>query len=264
MGPSPLSAEIDVTTRALLLLPPSKGKSTGGDGYAFATTLTRGSPLTSGRCEVLAAVVAAAPGLDDAQVVRIGGVRRDQAPATRALLAGLDTAPTMPTHRRYTGIVHGNAGLADLDPSRMDVDVRIVSALMGLVALDEPLPEYRLEFSASLPGLGGIATFWRRHAAEHLRNLATDRRVWDLLPAVHARIWSASTRRDVDCVDVRFLRPDGRPANAARTKVAKGRLAAFLIAHPDVTPREVAGAVDVGPGWTIASEGQGVVATCDL
>jgi cytoplasmic iron level regulating protein YaaA (DUF328/UPF0246 family) len=35
--------------------------------------------------------------------------------------------------------------------------VRIVSALLGLVALDEPVPEYRLEFTATLPGLGGIA-----------------------------------------------------------------------------------------------------------
>lgn len=250
--------------RPLLLLPPSKGKTAGGEGAAFRRTLADDHPLAGARREVLTATVSAAPALEDTRVMRVGGVRRDQVEATRDLLAGLATAPTLPAHRRYRGIVHGNAGLAELDPCALDIDVRIVSALMGLVALDEPLPEYRLEFSASLPDLGGIATFWRGHVGDHLRDLTADRPVWDLLPGEHARVWSPATRRGADVLDVRFQRPDGRPANAARTKVAKGHLAAFLIARPHVSPRELSREADIGPGWTIATDVDGVVATCSL
>ena len=73
-------------------------------------------------------------------------------------------------------------------------------------------------------------------------------------------LWLAGRR---DRREVRFLRPDGRVANAARTKVAKGRLAGWLLAHaaPDVTSAEVADAADPGEGWSLAADGVGLVAT---
>jgi uncharacterized protein len=120
-------------------------------------------------------------------------------------------------------------------------EVLIVSPLLGLAGLDEPVPHDRLELGASLPGLGlpglgGLATFWRDRLPDHLGEVVAARRVWDLLPAEHARVWPAASRGDADVVTVRFVRPDGRAANAARTKVAKGRLAAHLLAHPHVAP----------------------------
>jgi cytoplasmic iron level regulating protein YaaA (DUF328/UPF0246 family) len=190
------------------------------------------------------------------------GVAVNDAPDARRTLRALADAPTMPAHQRYTGVVHGNAGLAEVDPAGAGADVRIVSALMGLVALDEPVPAYRLEFTATLPGLGGpgtgsIATFWRDRLAEELCRAAVGARVWDLLPAEHARMWPVGLREDLDVIGVRFVRPDGRAANAARTKVAKGLLTALLIARPRTT---VAGLLrlapdePLGPGWTLTAE----------
>lgn len=247
--------------RPLLLLPPSKGKSPGGDGPSYGSTLTHGHPLTDARREVLDAVSAHVSDLDDAAVARLAGVGTAKAEAARALLADLPRAPTTPAHRRYTGVVHGNAGLADVDPQALDIDVRIVSALLGLVALDEPVPDYRVEFGATLPGLGGLGPFWRDRVAAHLGESAAGRRVWDLLPAEHRRIWSAKIRGSLDVVEVAFLRPDGRPANAARTKVAKGRFAAALLGRPDLTPRRVARAIHLGEGWRVTSSSGAVTAT---
>jgi cytoplasmic iron level regulating protein YaaA (DUF328/UPF0246 family) len=177
----------------------------------------------------------------------------------------------MPANRRYTGIVHGNAGLAAVDPAAAPADVRIVSALLGLVALDEPVPAYRLEFNATLPGVGGLAGFWRDHVCEELLRVAGGARVWDLLPAEHARIWPDGLRDELDVVGVRFVRPDGRAANAARTKVAKGLLAAHLLATPRSTASAVVRAVaaarakgapgPLGPGWEAAQDAGGLVAT---
>jgi uncharacterized protein len=246
--------------RPVILLPPSKGKALGGCGRPYARTLARGS-LAAHRRELLAAAVSSAAERDDAVLARRCGVAVRDAPGARAMLRGLADAPTMPAHQRYAGIVHGNAGLATVDPATAGADVRIVSALLGLVALDDPVPAYRLEFAATLPGLGAsrtgsVATFWRDRLAEELCRTAGGARVWDLLPAEHARMWPAELREELDVIGVRFVRPDGRAANAARTKVAKGLLAALLLARPRTT---IAGLLrlapdePLGPGWTLTA-----------
>lgn len=256
--------------RPVILLPPSKGKAPGGSGRAYGRTLVR-NPLAAPRRTVLEAAVASAAERDDAVLARRCGVAERDAADARRMLRGLPDAATMPAHRRYTGVVHGNAGLAAADPSDVPADVRIVSALLGLVALDEPVPAYRLELTATLPGVGGLAGFWRDHVCEELLRVAGGARVWDLLPAEHARIWPDGLREELDVVGVRFVRPDGRAANAARTKVAKGLLTAHLLATPRSTAsavvRAVAGARakglpgPLGAGWEVAVGEDGLVAT---
>jgi len=256
--------------RPTILLPPSKGKASGGSGRAYARTLTR-HPLAEARRELLAAAVASASERDAAVVARRCGVAQRDAAAARTLLRGLPDAPTMPAQQRYTGVVHGNARLASVDVASAGAEVRIVSALMGLVALDEPVPEYRLEFAATLPELGSIATFWRERVCEELLRVAGGGRVWDLLPAEHARVWPNGLRDELDVVGVRFVRPDGRAANAARTKVAKGLLAAHLLADPRSTPSGLVRSADrartrglegpLGPGWEVALAEGGIEAT---
>lgn len=251
-----------MSPRPLVLLPPSKGKADGGDGPAFGTTVPGDHPLGAARRTLLDTLVEAAIGLDHAQLARLCGVGVAKAGEQRDHLVDLATAPTLPAHQRYTGIVHGNAGLGELDPTTAGADVRIVSALLGLVALDESVPAYRLEVNGSLPGLGGLGTWWREHLADHLRDLGAERAVWDLLPGEHRRLISSEvcnawSRRH----EVRFVRPDGRPANAARTKVAKGRLAAHLVAHPHDELDEVAARADLGEGWRLATDGADLVAT---
>ena len=247
--------------RPLLLLPPSKGKAPGGHGPPYPRCLAAGDPLTQARRTVVDALTAAVPTLSDRDLARLAGVRAKDVPVARAELAELTSAPTLPAHRRYTGVVHGNAGLADVAPAGLDLDVRIVSGLAGLVALDELLPPYRVEFAASLTPLGGLATWWRDQLREHLRELTAGRVVWDLLPGEHARIWDREVRRDAHVVEVAFVRPDGRAANAARTKVCKGRLAAFLLAHPATDPAGLVDAADPGPGWQLTQDEDRVTAT---
>jgi uncharacterized protein len=245
----------------LLLLPPSKGKADGGDGPAYASTIPADHPLAEPRRAVVDAVAADVPHLDDRALARLAGVASRDVAAPRAALPELAAAPTLPAHRRYTGVVHGNAGLAELVPSTTEVAVRIVSALLGVAALDEPVPHYRLELAASTPTLGGLGPFWRDALADHLATLGRDARVWDLLPGEHRRVWTPAVRDALDVVDVRFHRPDGRAANAARTKVAKGRLAAAVLAEPTLAPEDLPTAVDLGEGWKLTAEGPVVTAT---
>ncbi|MCC5948658.1 MAG: peroxide stress protein YaaA [Nitriliruptoraceae bacterium] len=248
---------------ALVLLPPSKGKRDGGDGPAFGAVLEHAQPLHDARRAVAAAAMVAGAQLDDAGIVRVAGVRRTHVDDGRARLTGLDALPTLPAHRRYDGIVHANADLDALDPAEAAAEGCIVSALLGLVRLDEPVPAYRLEFPASLPELGGLATFWRREAADELRARTAGRPVWDLLPGEHARIWPRGVTDTIDHRPVAFQRPDGRAANAARTKVAKGRIAGWLLRHAgtvDLDAATLAEAIDPGEDWTLQADGAGLLA----
>lgn len=248
--------------RPVVLLPPSKGKADGGDGPAYGDTVPGDHALGAARRTLLDTITEEAVGLDHAQLARLTGVAVTRAGDQRDHLVELASAPTLPAHRRYTGIVHGNAGLADLDPATAGADVRIVSALLGLVALDEAVPAYRLEVNGSLPGTGGLGTWWRAHLTDHLVDLGTGVAVWDLLPGEHQRVLPREARASWSQVHVvRFVRPDGRPANAARTKVAKGRLAAFLVATPTATVADVVAEADLGEGWQLDRDRDDVVAT---
>jgi cytoplasmic iron level regulating protein YaaA (DUF328/UPF0246 family) len=246
-------------SRPLLLLPPSKGKREGGDGPAYGRTLRDGHPLAEARRTVLDALRATVPSMADSSLRRLAGVaRRDLAVARRALVE-LHEAPTSPAARRYTGIVHRNAGWSGR-PEGAGVDVRVVSPLLGLAAADDPVPWYRLEL-ATLPPLGGLASWWRVRLADHLDDVAAGRRVWDLLPGEHARVWDPAVRARLDVIDLRFARPDGRAANAARAKVCKGRLAAAVLAEPGLDPATMVAEVDPGPGWSLALEDATITAT---
>lgn len=245
----------------VLLLPPSKGKAAGGDGPPYARELSTSSSLGAARRELLNAVEKDLEIVDDRTLARIAGVRAKDLGTAREQLRRLRDAPTLPAHRRYSGVVHGNAGLAELDPAEVAVDVRMVSALAGLVDLVQPLPPYRLEFGASLPSLGGLAGWWRTRLAEHIAEVVSGRRVWDLLPGEHARVWDPEVWSQAEVVTIAFVRPDGRAANAARTKVCKGRLAAFVIAHPDTDVGDLVDNADPGEGWTLVADADGVRAT---
>lgn len=247
--------------RPVVLLPPSKGKAEGGRGRAYGRTLTATRALGAARRELLDALAPTVPRMTSSALARAAGVGASEAAAARRTLLGLPDAPTMAAHRRYTGIVHGNAGLADVDPASAGVDVRIVSALLGLAALDDAVPAYRLEFAASLPDLGGIATFWRERLGEHLAEVCHRARVWDLLPAEHERVWPKGLRATLDVVAVRFVRPGGGAANAARTKLAKGRIVAHLLARPATTPERLARDIVLDAGWTLRASGGVVTAT---
>lgn len=247
--------------RPLVLLPPSKGKIAGGAGPAYAATLTGDGPLSSPRQRVLEAIVVAAASLTDAEAARLAGVGIGGVTAQRAALSLLPEAPTVPAHRRYSGVVHANAGLAEVRPRAASVDVRIVSGLLGLVALHEPVPDYRIEIAATVPGIGGLGPFWREALADHLATVGRGRRVWDLLPAEHRRALHGAVVDGLDRVEVAFLRPDGRAANAARTKVAKGRFLAALLRDGTITPRGAPDAVDLGEGWELHADAARVTAT---
>src|SRR5690606_12094601 len=113
--------------------------------------------------------------------------------------------------------------------------VRIVSGLWGLVAPDDPVPDYRLKMSATLPEIGRLSTWWRPRLSPALATLADGRVVWDLLPIEHeaACDWTLATpeRR----VTVRFVDSDDRTVSHWN-KLLKGALVRWLLVERPAGP----------------------------
>ena len=212
-----------------LLLPPSEGKQHGGDGRPWSPDGGRFSDLAARR-SVLVRRLARVRGGNE-KLLGVGGKHLVEA---RLANVGLMAAPSLPAWRRYTGVVWDGLDVASLpaDATRRAMSsVIVVSGLLGLVALDDPTPDYRLKMGASLAPYGKLSTWWRPMLAEPLTDWADRRFVVDLLPNDHR---AACCAAEVDGVTVTFVERNGKVAGHD-AKTAKGRLARHLLTscgHP--------------------------------
>ena len=213
-----------------ILLPPSEGKAPGGRGAGWDPGSGRFGRLADQRRAVAEALVAADGG--DERLLGAKGELLDRArEANRSVLG----APTLPAWRRFTGVVWTALGAADLPPearARARSSVVVVSALTGLTAWSDPVPDFRLKLSVAPPGIGRLDTFWREPLSVVLNRHLARRTVVDLLPLEHRAAWVPDPAR------YRLLRPvfttaDGKPGGHG-AKAAKGELARALLLGDDV------------------------------
>lgn len=216
--------------RLALLLPPSEGKAAGGDGPAWSPGQGTFGALAARRAEVAAALAAAGGG--DAKLLGVGGAHLERARAANAALVG---APTLPAARRYTGVVHDHLGLASLPVGvrrRAAGSVVVVSALLGVAAIGDPVPDYRLKMGARLAPLGTLSRWWRDALSAELNAWLRGRVVVDLLPNEHAAAWEPPSEKGTTVVRVSFTERAGDRTGAVvghDAKAAKGLLARHLL-----------------------------------
>lgn len=228
----------------LVLLPPSEGKAGGGRGR-WTPDAGRFASLATARTTVVDAY-AIAVSRDAERVVGTGGLIAERARAAAAALSA-GTAPALPAHRRFTGVVWEHLHPADL-PAAALRRIVVVSGLCGLLAGTDPVPDHRLKLSVSLDGLGRLDRWWRPVLTEALVGHARRRRVWDLLPKEHAAaIDLAAVRR----VRVRFEGDTGHAAKAVKGAFAR----AVLLDGADAVP------TFAFHDWRAAWDGEDVVVT---
>lgn len=226
----------------LILLPPSEGKADGGDGPAWAVgTLT--VDLDAERALVLTALRRAMrlPLQERSSLLGVKGAALAAATAANRSVA---TAPTMPAMARYTGVLYDALDAGSLDAAarrRMASSVLILSGLWGVVAPNDPIPDYKIKMGATLGRLGRLSTFWSGPLTAALDRRARGRRVWNLLPKEHDAAWRPAN--GVEQVSVEFLEP-GRHGELVAVshwnKFLKGALVRHLLTEPGTTPADLA------------------------
>lgn len=228
----------------LVLLPASESKAAGGVGR-WDPAAGRFATLAERRSAAVAAL--AAPSAASALGVR--GELLDRATAAlQAAAAG--EAPALPAWRRYTGVVW-----VHLDPASLRAADRrrivVPSAVMGIAAGDDPVPDYRGKLSVRVPGMGRLDRWWRDGVTDAL--LAARRPIVDLLATEQAGAvdWERLTaaRR---VTRIRFLAAGGGGAAGHAAKAVKGIVARLVLTQgPDAL-----GALEWA-GWTASPSAAG-------
>ena len=216
----------------VILLPPSEGKAVGGSGPGWVPESGRFSELAPRRLRVANALKRARGG--NARMLGASGELLARSRAANRALVG---APTMAAHRRFNGVVWEHVGVDDLGvPGRARArdGVIVVSAVTGLSAWDDPVPNFRLKLSASCPSMGRLAAFWRDPLSAVLNDHLAGHTVVDLLPNEHREAWSPDPSR-YELVRPLLATADGKPAGHAG-KATKGKLARALLESGNVVP----------------------------
>jgi hypothetical protein len=219
----------------LVLLPPSEGKSPGGDGPPVGRRPVLSTPeLCAPRNALLAAVRRAArthpPGL-------VAGLKLPESAARAALRAttSASSSPTLPALDRYTGVVYQalDVGSLAIDARRRADDAVVVtSGLWGVVRGGDLVPDYRVPASGVVPGFGGVATHWRRPLATALPRLVGEHGVLDLRSTDYRAMWrpAPALRDQVLAVRVLAERPTGQVGPVSyHAKWVKGLVVRHLV-----------------------------------
>lgn len=244
-----------------ILLPPSEAKNSGGRGRALADRRRR-SPLEDVRELVYARL---AQLLDTDRAATALFLPSTAAQAALATNRRILRAATVPAIERYSGVVYeglAQIGLSEGARAAADRDILIFSGLFGVLRGGDPIPAYRVPAKASLPGLGVLATFWRRQLGVLMPPLlgrsergqgGEQELVIDLRSSDYAAMWQPGRgAAPVRMLSVRVLstKPDGTLGIISyNSKLAKGKLAAALLERR-ATGGPVEGPDDIAQAWT--------------
>ena len=230
----------------LILLPPSEGKSSGGDGEPWSPGRSAFPELDERRETAATALRRAMRSAEPARR-KLLGVKGEALAAATAANRAVSTSPTMPAIERFAGVLYDALDAASLpvrDRRRLGRQVVIFSGVWGASAPGDPLPDHKLKMSAALPRLGKLSTWWRRPLTDALGPLVERRVVWNLLPIEHDAAWdppeagSAEPGAPARVLSVRFLDETTGRRGADRTfttvnhwnKLLKGALVRHVLA----------------------------------
>ncbi|MGW1888824.1 peroxide stress protein YaaA [Streptomyces sp. NPDC002004] len=220
----------------LVLLPPSEGKASSGNGAPVQLEGLSLPGLNEARRAVVQELVELCSGDEDKAREVLGlseGLRGEVAKN-----AELWTAGTRRAGEIYTGVLYDALDLASLDAAakrRAGRSLLVFSGLWGAVRTGDRIPTYRCSMGVKLPGLGALGAYWRPTMAQVLPEAAADGLVLDLRSSAYAAAWKPKGEVAARTATVRVLHAqvvDGvekRSVVSHFNKATKGRIVRSLL-----------------------------------
>ena len=173
----------------LILLPPSESKTGRSRGRPVSLDTLSFPGLTDTRRAVLDAVAKVSAHPDAAQVLGVS----PNLTAEVARNTVLETAPSLPASRVYSGVLYDALDHGTLDgPAKRRANrwVVVVSALYGAVRPTDAIAPYRLSMAVNLPGIGPLAAAWKPELSAVLPEAAGRGLVVDCRSSTYAAAWT--------------------------------------------------------------------------
>jgi len=220
----------------LILLPPSEGKALPARGKPLDLDSLCLPQLNPAREQILSALVELCSGdpVDAAQVLGLGGTQQQLVEVNASVV----TAPSARADQIYTGVLYDALDLASLSTSakgRAARSLLIASSLFGMVRPTDRIPSYRLSGGTVLPGVGGVAAYWRKHLDEVMNERVGNRLLLDLRSSVYVGFWKPTGAKTAS---IRVLHETNgqRKVVSHFNKATKGRIVRSLLTE-GVSPR---------------------------
>lgn len=230
--------------RSLILLPPSEGKATGGNGPPLDFDGLSFESLNPIRVRMTKALAQLSQRPRVARkLLGVKGVALEKA------LHSNDTveySPTLPAIERYTGVMYDAIDYRSFDsPARetFDSSTIIMSGLFGMVRPSDMIPDYKLKMGATLLRRKTCSLIWKPVITKTLAKEVSDKVIWDLLPGEHGAAWAPSKLSYKARFTAKFLerRADGQLKTITHlSKLLKGALVRHLVCNPAADSRESA------------------------
>ena len=230
----------------LILLPPSEGKLSGGDGPPIDLSSISFEQLSPARELMIKALgqLSGKPRVAQ-KMLGVKGIAPEKA---RTDNAAISSSPTALAIERYTGVMYDSIDHVSLDDSAKKVfgeNTIIMSGLFGVLRPFDLIPSYKLKMGAKLRRNKACSAIWKPLVTKVLAEIAEDRVVWDLLPNEHSAAWEPSKLTIRNRFTVKFLEKSAE--GQFRTinhwsKALKGALIRHLVSNP-----EAAGSTDLVP-----------------
>lgn len=228
-----------------MLLPPSETKARGTRGRVLALERLSFPELTPARAEVARALVRTCGRPDAVALLGAAPGVADEVAAN----VDLQSAPTLPAARLYTGVLYDALDLPGLDPAAARRATRwlaVVSGLYGVVRLGDRLAPYRLPVCARLDGLGsGLEAYWRARLGPVLTGAAGQGLVLDCRSSSYHPFWRPSGDLATRWVQVRV------PGASHHAKHTRGLVVRHLCRRGSQARTVPALAAEVGEGFAV-------------
>ncbi|HEY9294007.1 MAG TPA: peroxide stress protein YaaA [Microlunatus sp.] len=229
----------------LILLPPSEGKA-GPFRRGRSVDLDSLSlpELTSARRKIADALIDCSSGPDAAKILGLGPSSLPELQLNRTLLE----QPSRPAGAIYTGVLYDALDLGSLDPTarrRAAAAIRVQSALWGPIKITDRIPPYRLSIGTQLPGIGGLAAFWRDQLSGVLDRQTGSELIIDCRSTGYAAAWRPAGAEKLIKVTAVTEKDGSRSVVSHFAKHTRGAVARLLLQAPRLprTPAQVAAVV---------------------
>ncbi|PHX75801.1 MAG: hypothetical protein CK545_03010, partial [Actinobacteria bacterium] len=159
--------------------------------------------------------------------------------------ADLMTAPCTPALEIYSGVLYKALSWSSLPTAvrkRAEGQLLVISALFGALRPSDAIPAYRLSMDVTLPRVGGLSAFWKKHLSLALAGLDSAP-VIDMRSQTYATAWVPNP---VNTAQVRvFLEKNGkRTVVSHMAKLTRGEVARELLLQIKA-PTSIAGVAEV-------------------
>ncbi|HYC77484.1 MAG TPA: peroxide stress protein YaaA [Planctomycetota bacterium] len=184
---------------------------------------------------------AMASGSDALKVLGLQGAAFREAYAVNRALERCNLATALERNNGAFADTLEPAALPPAAKTRLERAVLFVCPLLGVLAADDPIPDYRCPEGAKLPGIGSLHRHWKPEVTKLLNRLLKRKRVLSFLPTRLSALWAPDGGAS-EIVCVRFARYGGDrlTGETAATPGLVGEAVRYVIEKEVARPSELA------------------------